>query len=178
MSTLKVNGISARFGSGTVAIPAGNKLIGADPASVYAPGVPVQVGRYDWTNVTEVSASAGWVDATNASFTFTPKLATSKLLVVAELAMAPYYPGGSYAGMAARILRDGAVISIQGQTHEIYVATGSDMYSRTVKSVYINTNATTPTVFKIQIAGYGATTNARLNQGSQWNSCFTIWEVA
>lgn len=152
--------------------------IGLNPGSfVSSPGTPIQVARLDWTTATTTSSST-YVDASGSSITFTPKIATSKLLIVAELAMAPYYPGASYAGMAARIVRDGTVISVQGAEHEVYLSAGTDLYTRTVKSVYANANSTNPTTFKIQIAGYAATNQARLNQAGNWNSCITIWEIA
>lgn len=143
------------------------------------PGTIIGIYRHEWFQQTVVSGGT-WVDAVNASITITPKLATSRLYINSELSLAPFFPGTTYAGMAARILRDGNVITRQNQTHEVYISptNNADIYSRTVKSVVVNSNNTSPTTFSIQIAGYASTNNARLNQADQWSSCITIFEVA
>lgn len=177
LSVQTIQGLATAVDPTTVSIATGHKLVGAHNGSIYAPGNVVQVVRHDWTTQTVTSTST-FIDATDGSVTITPIFSSSKLLVVSELAMAPYYPGGSYSGMAARILRDGILVSLQSDTHEVYHAPGTDLYSRTVKSLYLNSNAITASTFKIQIAGYAATSQARLNQASQWNSNITIWEIA
>jgi microcystin-dependent protein len=143
-------------------------------------GSVVQVGRYGWTNETSVNGSgAGWVSATNSSYTFTPQFSNSTILIQFEWAMAPYHPGQTYAGMSCRGLWGGSVVTVQGQTHEVYVATGSnaDLYSRTVKSISFTANTTNPTAITTQIAVYLATTNGRLNQSANWASYYTVWEI-
>lgn len=146
----------------------------AAAANAYT-GTPVQIGRYTWTNETSLNA-ASWTNATNGSYTFTPKYATSRLEVVAELAMAPYYPGGGYAGMACRILRDGTVLTQQNQTHQVYTSSSTDLYTRTVMSWVGAATTATAQVFNIQVAAYASTSAARLNQGAQWESHITITE--
>lgn len=146
-------------------------------------GSVLQVGRYGWQDQTSVNGSgAGWVSATNSSYSFTPRFATSTIMIQFEWAMAPYYPASNYAGMACRGLWGGSVVTVQGQTHEVYVSSGSgnaaDLYSRTVKSISFTASTTSPTTISTEVAAYAATTNARLNQGGNWASYYTVWEIA
>lgn len=148
----------------------------ATGASSYT-GTPLQIAKHRWTNET-VASSGTYIDATGSSYTFKPLYASSRLEVVAELAMAPYWPGGSYAGMSSRVVRDGTVLTYQNQTHQVYVSPSIDLYSRTVMSWQGAANNTNNTTFKIQLASYGATNNARLNQNGNWESFITITEWA
>lgn len=149
-------------------------------------GSIVQVGRYGWTNETSVNGSgAGWVNATNSSYTFTPQFSNSTILIQFEWAMAPYHTTGQYAGMSCRGLWGGNVVTIQGAnggaTHEVYFANsatnGADLYSRTVKTASFTANTTSPVAITTQIAAFVATTNARLNQNANWASYYTVWEI-
>lgn len=150
------------------------------------PGSVVQVGRYGWTNETSVNGSgAGWVNATNSSYTFTPQFSNSTILIQFEWAMAPYNTGGQYTGMSCRGLWAGNVVTVQGAnggaTHEVYFANaasnGADLYTRTVKSASFTSNTTSPTIITTQVAAYVGTTNARLNQNVNWPSYYTVWEI-
>jgi hypothetical protein len=141
----------------------------------YAVDSIIQVKRHEWG--TETAAGGGYTNATNSSFTFTPLRASSKILLVAEIATAPYGPGLTYAGMTWRILRDGTALYTPGQTHEWYVGDATDHYSRGVRSHYFNANSTNATTFSLQFAAYASST-ARINQGTNWQSYYTIYEVA
>ena len=174
MSTLKVGALQG--------FPENNNVISLQSGhQIYQPGMVVGMYRHDWFNLTDATTST-WINATNGSITISPKFATSNLLVVAELALAPYNSTNTYTGMSARILRDGAIITRQNQTHEVYfasaVANGADLYTRTVKSAWVPANSKNSTTFSIQIASYAATNSGRLNQGENWSSNITIWEVA
>lgn len=176
MSKLILSNLEGKSTNGNkIILPAGHTLVSG--------GTPIQFVRHEWTNETSVPASSGWVDTTGSLMNFTPKMANSKLLVIAELATAPYWSAGAHAGLSVRIVRDGVIVGHQaGQLHEIYMSGGGDttqdMYVRTVKSVYLPANAAVSTAFKIQMAGYGSTAAARLNQASQWQSNIGIWEIA
>jgi hypothetical protein len=150
-----------------------------DNAMGIMPGNVIQIARHEWRNETQ-NSSGSYVTLNGSSFTFTPKIATSKILLVAEIAAQPTQNGTQYAGMNIRLHRDGAVLEQPGQAHEIYFnaqAGAFDAYTRSVKSQYFNTNSITPTVFTTQSLGYAGST-ARVNQGGQWLSCYTIYEVA
>jgi predicted YcjX-like family ATPase len=181
MTSLSVDNLTNAAGTGQIAVLTGNKLVGETIGSVYSGGMPVQIGRHEWTDTSTVSSGAGYVDATNGSFIFRPVQATSKLLVIAELAVQSNY-ASNYTGVGTRILRDGTVISYQTNTHESYYANTSsssqDLYQRMVKSVMVNATATTATTFKIQLAAFAATSAGRINQGGNWMSSITVWEIA
>lgn len=166
-------------GSAWVEVPLANA--GAIAHSLMPSGSVIQVGRYGWTNETSVNGSgSGWVTATNSSYSFTPRFSTSTILIQFEWAMAPYHPGNTYAGMSCRGLWGGNVVTVQGQSHEVYVATvgsSADLYSRTVKSISFTANTTSPTAITTQVSVYLATTNGRLNQNANWSSYYTVWEI-
>ena len=145
-------------------------------------GSILQVGRYGWTNETSVNGSgAGWVNATNSSYSFTPRFSTSTVMIQFEWAMAPYNTTSTYAGMSCRGLWGGSVVTVQGQSHEVYVSptsVGTDLYTRTVKTASFPAGTTSPVTISTQVAAWAATTNARLNQGANWSSYYTVWEIA
>jgi len=158
-------------------------MVSSQLAHANAPSESViQVGRYGWTNETSVNGSgAGWVNATNSSYSFTPRFANSTILIQFEWAMAPYSTVSNYAGMSCRGLWGGSVVTVQGQTHEVFVnplaANGADLYTRTVKSISFTAGTTNSVTISTQVAAYIATTNARLNQSNNWASYYTVWEI-
>ena len=150
-----------------------------DNASGIMPGNVIQIARHEWRNET-ANSSGNYVTLNGSSFTFTPKIATSKILLVAEIAAQPNAIGTIHAGMNIRLHRDGTVLEQPGQVHEIYASAGTgamDLYTRSVKSQYFNTNSISPTTFTTQGAGF-AGSQLRVNQAGQWLSCYTIYEVA
>jgi hypothetical protein len=148
--------------------------IGPD-GRLYAVDSIVQVKRYEWG--TETSGTGGWTNVTNSSFAFTPLRSTSKILLVAEIATAPSGNGNDYAGMSWRVLRDGTSLYTPGQSHEWYVGGANDHYVRGVRSHYFNATSTSSTTFSLQFLAYGGSL-ARINQGTNWQSYYTIYEVA
>lgn len=145
-------------------------------------GAIVQVARYAWTTQTSVNnASSGWVAATSSSTSFTPLFSDSRIWIVGEFAMAPYSAGAD-AGMSARIIWRGAVVTNQSATagHEVYTYSGSsnaDLYSRTIKTAWTTAGGTTAGTISTEIRAYSVTQQARLNQASQWESSYTVLEV-
>lgn len=82
MSSLRVNSITARAGSGTITVPAGNKISGSDSGSIYAPGMIIQtvIVRSD-NRVTFSSAVSGnGTPITDLNITITPKFSNSIIL--------------------------------------------------------------------------------------------------
>lgn len=148
--------------------------IGID-GKFYAPDSIVQVKRYEWS--TETTGTGGWTNVTNSSFAFTPLRSTSKILLVAEIATAPNGNGNTYAGMTWRVLRDGTALYTPGQSHEWYVGDANDHYVRGVRSHYFNATSTSSTTFSLQFLAYGGSL-ARINQAANWQSYYTIYEVA
>lgn len=147
-------------------------------------GSIVQVARHAWTNETSVNGSgAGWVTATGSSVNFTPLFSDSRIWIVGELAMAPYFGGGTYAGMSCRITWRGNVVTVQGtggQTHEVYISQvvgNADLYTRTIKTAWTTATSATAGTITTQVAAFSGTNTARLNQSSAWQSSYTILEI-
>lgn len=79
-SIIKADNISTVSGSGNITIPTGVKVVGTDAASIYAPGMVVQMVSLSDTTVTRAaSASASFV-ASNITNTITPKFSNSKII--------------------------------------------------------------------------------------------------
>jgi len=133
-------------------------------------GTPIQIGRLTFTNLTTTTSSS-LIDATGGAYTFTPKLATSRLEVVAELLMQ-----SSSQGSSAAINRDGTVLTYQNQAHQFYAGT-SDLYSRPTVSWFGPAVSTAAQVFKVQIRAYNGG-SITINQGTNWESHLTITEWA
>lgn len=78
MSTLRANNITARLGTGTVTVPTGNKIVGVDGGSVYAPGMIVQTVTNRYTSAFTTAAVENQL---MFSQSITTKLSSSTLLV-------------------------------------------------------------------------------------------------
>lgn len=85
MSNLKVSSIANRTGVGNVVIPTGNKLVGVDVGSVYAPGMVIQFltkPLYTATAVAIPSSYTTFTDIPDFNISITPRSATSKIYVM------------------------------------------------------------------------------------------------
>ena len=83
MSTLFVNNLNTASGS-TITIPTGKKLVGTDSASIYAPGMVVQVVTSETT--TQIAGTAGASEvALGFTGAITPKFSSSKIYVAVNL---------------------------------------------------------------------------------------------
>ena len=81
MSTLFVNNLNTASGS-TITVPTGKKLVGTDSASIYAPGMVVQVTNLASTPISgRLESSSTSFVASNLEGTITPKFANSKINV-------------------------------------------------------------------------------------------------
>ena len=87
LSVEQLQGLAAGSTPNTVTIPTGQKIVGADAASIVAPGHVVQIVNTVFAN-TPASGSSQTISATNSSTeipglatTITPKLAGSHFLV-------------------------------------------------------------------------------------------------
>ena len=80
-STLKINNIDTASGS-TITIPTGKTLVGTDAASIYAPGMVVQMAeRAGDNNVSRAATTSTSYVSTNLRVTITPKFSNSKIIV-------------------------------------------------------------------------------------------------
>ena len=73
MSNLRVNSISARAGSGVIAVPSGNTLGQS--------GLAVQAATKTFNDVTATTTTYTYVPVTNGALSITSKVANSKFLV-------------------------------------------------------------------------------------------------
>jgi hypothetical protein len=82
MSILKVNSISSKTGNGNIVVVTGNRLIGSDIGSLYAPGMIIQTiyVRTDERNVYSSNPSGNGIEVTPLNLTITPKLQNSMIL--------------------------------------------------------------------------------------------------
>ena len=80
-SIIKADNISTVSGSGNITIPTGVKVVGTDAASIYAPGMVVQMVHLADTTVTRAATSSTSYVATNLSNSITPKFSNSKFIV-------------------------------------------------------------------------------------------------
>lgn len=82
MSTLRTNAISARTGTGTIALPAGNRIVSTEGGAVVAPGMVIQTVyvRTDLRAAYSSSNSGNGNPVTPLNLTITPKFANSLLL--------------------------------------------------------------------------------------------------
>ena len=80
-SIIKADNISTVSGSGNITIPTGVKVVGTDAASIYAPGMVVQMVHLADTQVTRAATSSTSYIATNVVNSITPKFSNSKFIV-------------------------------------------------------------------------------------------------
>lgn len=83
MSILTVGTLQS--GTGSVSIPTGNKLVGVDVGSVYAPGMVIQFLTKPLYTATSVAIPASYTTFTSIpdfNISITPKSATSKIYVM------------------------------------------------------------------------------------------------
>ena len=79
MSTLFVNNLNTASGS-TITVPTGKKLVGTDAASIYAPGMVVQMVSLSDTTLTRSASNSASFVASNITNTITPKFSNSKII--------------------------------------------------------------------------------------------------
>ena len=80
-SIIKADNISTVSGSGNITIPTGVKVVGTDAASIYAPGMVVQMVHLPDTTLTRAASSSTSFVASNITNTITPKFNNSKIIV-------------------------------------------------------------------------------------------------
>tara|TARA_B100000085_G_scaffold280017_1_gene304277 strand:- start:211 stop:726 length:516 start_codon:yes stop_codon:yes gene_type:complete len=157
----------------------------ATAANVHIVGTMVQ--RQSSKNSTEFStASTSFTDVTNATLTFTPKFASSLLLIKYYYSINVYTSGtNTNAGGMVRLVHDGTSLDYTGGNYEHYYqndagsGTGPNQYARAIKLAEVSAGNTNARVIKAQARIYASPTVAlRINQGNHYTSYFVVEEIA
>lgn len=112
MSKLRVNEITHKTGTGNIVVPTGNKIVGTDVGSVYAPGSVVQVKYASSGPVRQTISSGTPVTITGLSVAFTPLYSTSLIVINAQISSNLVHVS------SFGVFQDGAaVVSTSGQSN-------------------------------------------------------------
>jgi hypothetical protein len=141
-------------------------------------GTTLQTVQHSWNTTTTVESST-YIDAAGSSFSFTPKSASSTLLISGSMAIHMFRPATGGGGTFV-LVHDGTILGYQGNTYEHYVSeagsTSYDNYSRSNKQDTVAAGSTSPRNILVRIAGYNG--SFEVNQGSIYRSYITITEIA
>jgi hypothetical protein len=157
MSTLRVNSISARLGSGTITVPAGNVL--------YAPGHVIQFITTKIVTPTSVSVPASYVthtDIPSFNATITPKTTTSLIYITVNW-FGEFAPQTSNWNTMFNLKRNGTVISTPAGSPSTTNPTGISMAAL---SYYGNDASSTPEMCSFQYIDTPASISALTYQVS------------
>ena len=155
--------------SNTVTVPAGHTL--------YAPGHVLQVVSATKTN-TSATSSATFSDISGLSVSITPKFASSKILIIADVRIGA--SGEQWA--LTKIVRNATDIYTLGASRF-----GSNTDTRTDAGSFLDSPSTTsPTVYKLTwantlapfVAGTSYINRRGFDDGAQANSSITVMEIA
>jgi len=144
----------------------------------------LQTKFHSWTTQTMVT-STSYTDITDSSFTFTPKLASSLLVISYSI---PYftYSDTHYSGGSVDINVDGSNIMQSTAQYELYAswagsgATSNALYSRASKDVSINASNTNAKTIKLQAQVYDTNNSMsiRINESGNYRSSIKVVEIA
>jgi len=168
--------------SGIIKVDTIQKPNGAVPTladlSITATGTVVKVQRHKWTTQLAYD-NTPWVDVTDSSFSYTPILSSSKLIIT----MSTHIKRDSKSdgsGVSVRVLVDSTTLEFANDIgYEHYSALGAagSLYWRYYKDhEYANSNTNAKTI-KCQVRCYDADTN-RINESGSFTSSIIVYEVA
>jgi len=145
-------------------------------------GSVLQVATTMWNSETQ-STSQSFTDVADSSISFTPKLATSKLVISASHQFQIYSTSSYYAGGMTRIVHDGTALDFQSQTYECYdedygLSSGTNTHDRVHRMATVSAGSTNARVIKLQLAKYSATTvHVSVNQGAYFHAVLKVEEI-
>ena len=178
MSTLHVEnlkGLSSGGNANKIIVPSGQTFV----PSV---GQIIQKAYHSW-NSEATNSSETFADVSGSSFSFTPKLSTSRLFITATYQFNPY-SSGFYAGGMVRIVHDGTAIDYVDAKYEAYMqqqssGTSCNFHLRQTKCITVASGNTNARTIKLQMAKYASgTTAVRFNQSDAYYSTIIVEEVA
>ena len=173
-SILKVDTIQTTAGAAPSAID-----LGLDVS-----GTILKMHRHSWADEHQVANnSSSYAAVTGSSFSFTPKSASSTLIIVSDLACRV---NGQAQGMMFKHYVAGSSISHDnGYAHELYfntnsaTATTADIYLRQTKSdTYSNTSSSAKTI-QLYVRDYvtNSTSSNRINFLTRFRSATIVYEI-
>ena len=185
MSTLFVNNLNTASGS-TITVPTGKQLVVTDTGGLKVPGTIVQRQTTKFTTAYTNSATS-FSDIGGATLTFTPKFASSLLLITFNYSLNVYTSGtNTNAGGMVKLLHDGTALDYNASgNYEHYfqndagAGVGPNNYMRQVKFAEVAASNTNARVIKAQARCYNSTTaGIRINQAGYYTSYFFVEELA
>jgi len=188
MSTLTVQTLQAPTSGANankVIIPSGHTLDASAGTIAPSVGQIVQTATHQWKSV-HTQTSTSFADVSGSSFTFTPKYATSKLVLTSFTEENVYAAATStYAGGHVRFMIDTTSQAdfTSGHNYQLYIeATGAttiNNHMRQSKCIVVNATNTTARIIKLQACTYGGqTTRLAVNYGDAYVSAIMVQEIA
>ena len=185
MGTLTVQTLQAPTSGANankVLIPSGHTLDASNGLTTPA-GHVIQTA-YTHFNTETSNTSETFADVSGASISFTPKFASSNLIITTTYQMQVYSTSSSFAGGMVRIVHDGTNLDWTSQHYENYREVdgntgGVNFHFRDTKFIPVAASNTSARTIKLQIAKYGSnTTHAKVNQGAYYWSVLKVEEIA
>ncbi len=145
-------------------------------------GTVLQTSFHTFSDITSVTSSS-YSDVGGSSFTFTPKLASSLLYVIASVHCYTYRTGNASGG-SFDINVDGSNISASSDAREYYIDIGGAnnqyCFSRQHKEVTVSASNTSAKTIKLQMKNYVSSNSGgfRINDGGNYISSIKVQEVA
>jgi len=150
---------------------------------VHIAGHVVQTQVHSWTTAT-TNTSSSFADVTGSSFSFTPKFATSDLMLHSSVSYNVYSGSSySYAGGIVRFNIDGSTPDYNGQAYEIYfegngLSAGMNAHNRVNKTIKIAASNTNAKTIKLECVKYANTTGIIISGGTYYTSTILVQEIA
>ena len=152
---------------------------------VVIPGHVIQKVHHTWNGETTTNSDQGFSDVSGSSFSFTPKLSTSRLFITAHYHFNAYSSSNYYAGGMCRLVHDGTALDYTSQYYELYAqnnpsgSTQPNHHTRQSKCMTVASGNTNARTIKLQVIKYGSgTAEARVNQGNYYYSTIVVEEIA
>ena len=145
-------------------------------------GTVIQTVIHAFTDTTTNSTDSD-ADLTGSSFSFTPKLASSLLYVIASIHCYTYRTGNASGG-SFDINVDGSNISASGDAREYYIDIGGAnnqyCFSRQHKEVTVSASNTSAKTIKLQMKNYVSSNSGgfRINDGGNYTSSIKVEEIS
>ena len=188
MSTLHVEnlkGLSSGGNANKIIVPSGQTLDASAGTIAPSVGQIVQTATHQWKSV-HTQTSTSFADVSGSSFTFTPKYATSKLVLTSFTEENVYAAAtSSYAGGMVRFMIDTTAQAdyTSGHNYQLYIeatsATTINNHMRQSKCIVVNATNTTARTIKLQACTYGGqTTRLAVNYGDAYMSAIMVQEIA